>query len=86
MDRLLIPRRIIALLIAGAIVFPIAICLIIAVSSLLVTMSDQLGGRVLLWIALGCGIVWILDLILLILSISINLLTQSNNNKAEADD
>jgi hypothetical protein len=74
-----IPRQIIASIIAGAIILPIAICLILGVSSLLSAMGDTSGGGVLRWVGLSCGMLWVLNLILLVLAISINSLSESNN-------
>ncbi len=82
MARLPIPQRFIALAIAGAIILPIAICLILAVSSLLSAMGDTLGGGAMRWIALGFGIIWALDLILLVLALSINALGDSNDSNS----
>jgi hypothetical protein len=83
MDRPPIPRHTIALVISGAIILPIAICLILAVASLLSTMGDSVGGGVLRWIALGCGIIWAINLILLVLALSINTLTNPNDSNSE---
>jgi hypothetical protein len=83
MDRPPIFRHIIALAIAGAIILPIAICLILAVASLLSAMGDMTGGGVLRWIALACGIVWILDLILLVLALAVNALVERDNSDSD---
>jgi len=83
MDRPPIARHTIALAIAGAIILPIAICLILAVASLLSAMGDSTGGGVLRWVGLGCGIVWILDLILLVLALGINALSGPDENGHE---
>jgi hypothetical protein len=83
MDRLPIFRHIIALAIAGAIILPIAICLIIAVASLLSAMGDITGGGVLRWVALACGIVWVLDLILLVIALGVNALTGLDNSDSD---
>ena len=83
MDRPPVPRHIIARAIAGAIIVPIAICLILAVASLLSAMGDTSGGGVLRWIALGCGIVWLLDLILLILALGVNALSEPDKDGHE---
>jgi hypothetical protein len=80
MDRSPIFRHIIALGIAGAIILPIAICLILAVASLLSAMGDMVGGGVLRWVALACGIVWVLDLILLVLALAVNALRESEDS------
>jgi hypothetical protein len=83
MDRPPIPRHTIALAIAGAIILPIAICLILAVASLLSAMGDAVGGGVLRWVALGCGIIWAINLILLVLALSVNALSNPNDSNSE---
>ena len=80
MDRPPIHRHIIALIIAGAIILPIAICLILGVAALLSAMGDTVGGGALRWVGLGCGIVWALDLILLVLVLSINSLSEPDDS------
>ncbi len=84
MDRPPIPRHTIALAIAGAIILPIAICLILAVASLLSAMGDAVGGGAMRWVALGCGIIWALDLILLVLALGVNALNAPDD--ADSDE
>jgi hypothetical protein len=80
-----IPRQTIALVMAGAIILPIAICLIMGAASLLAAMGDTIGGGVMRWIAFGCGIVWALDLILLVLVLSIKSLSESDDTNADEE-
>ena len=70
MDRPPIPRHSIALAIGGSNDLPIGICLILAVASLLSAMGDAVGGGAMRWVALGCGIIWCVDLILLVLALA----------------
>ena len=84
MDRPPIPRHSIALAIAGAIILPIAICLILAVASLLSTMGDSVGGGAMRWVALGCGIIWALVLILLVLALGVNAVSAADD--ADSDE
>lgn len=83
MNRPPIPRHFIALAIAGAIILPIAICLILAVASLLTAMGDTTGGGAMKWIGLSCGIVWALDLILLVLALGVNALGKSDDSDSD---
>ena len=53
-------------LIIVLLVLPIAISVLIAVSALLVAMGDSVGGVVLKYIALACGIVWVVGLVCLV--------------------
>jgi len=66
MSRDLVPRWVILLLVVLALVLPIAICVVWAVSALLTEMHDAEGGVVLKYIALGGGILWVVDLICLV--------------------
>jgi hypothetical protein len=83
MNRPPIFRHIIGLGIAGAIILPIAICLILAVAALLSAMGDVEGGGVMRWVSLACGIAWVLDLILLVLALGINALTERDNSDSD---
>jgi hypothetical protein len=83
MDRPPIPRHTIALAIAGALILPIAICLILAVSSLLSAMGDAVGGGAMRWVSLGFGIIWVLDLILLVLALAVNTLSAPDDSDSD---
>jgi hypothetical protein len=74
MAQKLVPRWAILLLIAGLLIFPIAICVILGVASLLVAMGDSSGGTALKYIAWGCGILWVIDLVCLVLAQGLNTL------------
>jgi len=67
MSRKLVPPAVTLLLVVGLVVLPIAAGVILAVASLLAAMGDAIGGVVLRYIALGCGIVWVVDLASLVL-------------------
>ena len=68
----LIPHRFVFVLIATAILLPITICVVFGVAALLDAMGDSMGGVVLYRIALGCGILWGIDLICLVLAQAIS--------------
>jgi hypothetical protein len=53
-------------LIVVLLVLPITISVLVAASTLLVAMGDTVGGVVLRYIALGCGIVWVVGLVCLV--------------------
>ena len=74
-----IPQRVLFHLIAIALVLPIGACLILALARLLAALDDPPGAAVLDRIVLGCGILWALDLICLILVQGINSLADSND-------
>jgi hypothetical protein len=54
-------------LIAALLVLPIAICVLIAISALLCAMGDAIGGMAIKYVALGCGILWIVGFICVVL-------------------
>ena len=85
MRKPLIPQHTIALAISGAIILPIAICLVLGAASLLSAMGDASGGGVMRWIALGGGIVWTLDLILLVIAIGMNSLSEADGEPDEEE-
>jgi len=72
MTRKPIPRPIMLLLIALSAVTPIAVCVVMAVSTLLGAMQDATGARVLTYIAWAFGILWLIDLICLVLAAGLN--------------
>ena len=51
---------------------PIAISVVMALSALLVASDDVAGGKVLTYIALTCGVVWIVDLVCLVVVLALN--------------
>jgi hypothetical protein len=71
MHRPLIPHRVVLTLIATSLLLPITICVIFGVAALLQAMGDSLGGGVLYRVALGCGILWSINLIALVLVLAI---------------
>jgi hypothetical protein len=74
MHRPIIPQPVVLGLITTAILLPIIICVVIGVAALLGAMGDSLGGAVLYRIALGCGVLWVVDLICLLVVVAIEAL------------
>ncbi len=74
MHRPLVPHGIVLSLVVAATLLPIIICVIFGTAALLTAMGDTSGGDVLHRIALGCGIVWVIDLIGLVLSVAVGTL------------
>ncbi len=80
----LIPHRFLAAAIVAAILLPIAICVIFGVAALLTQMGDLAGGAVLHRIALGGGILWVIDLIGLVLLLAVGSLgVPDDSNRPE---
>ncbi len=74
MHQPLISHRIVLTLIATTLLLPITICVVFGVAALLEAMGDSAGGAVLHRIALGCGILWVIDVICLVLVLAIGTL------------
>ena len=68
MGRSPVPARVIRLLVAAAVVLPIAICVVLGVGSLLGAMDDAVGAGVMRYIAWGAGCLWTVDLICLVVA------------------
>jgi hypothetical protein len=67
MDRKPCACRAILPFVAALLVLPIAISVLVGVSALLVAMGDATGGVVVKYVALACGIAWVIGLIALVL-------------------
>jgi len=78
MGQKLVSRKIITLLVAGILVLPVVIAVIWGMSSLLGAMNDETGEAVLRGVGLGFGILWIVNLILLLLAQAVNSLSDSD--------
>ena len=74
MHQPLIPSRIILVLVAASLLLPVTICVVFGVASLLGAMGDAAGGCVLQRIVLGCGILWVINLITLVVLLAIGTL------------
>ncbi len=70
----LIPHRVVLGLIVTAVLLPITTCVVFGVASLLGAMGDAAGASVLQRIALGCGILWAIELISLVLVLAVGTL------------
>lgn len=79
-------RHSIALLLAGGILFPIAICVLFGVGAMLTAMGDASGGVVLNRISLAFAILWVLDLIALVLFLGLNFLFNSRKDSEPPDE
>jgi hypothetical protein len=76
MHQRLIPQGVLLLLVAVAIVLAIGFGLLMALGRILAAMGDAGGGVVVDYIALGCGALFVLDLILLVLVLGVRSLTE----------
>ncbi len=67
-----VPPRAIVFLLAGALIGVITVAVVLALAATLGAMGDEAGSSVLHWIALGCGVVLVVDLVCLVLAVSVN--------------
>ena len=79
MSRKPVPRRVLSLLVALAIVLTISLSVILGLASVIGKMGDVGGQYVLQWIALGIGVLWAIDAICLILALGVNAMTDAEN-------
>ena len=81
MGQMPVPRWVSRVLVAGALVLPITICVIWAVSLLLGEMDDPVGERVLKYVALAAGILLTVNLICLVLIQGLNSLDETDESE-----
>ncbi|HEX7449679.1 MAG TPA: hypothetical protein VF306_19125 [Pirellulales bacterium] len=74
------------LVIAGVLLLPIAILLVLGTASLLAAMQDAAGAVVLQRVGLALGLVWLLGLIALIVLLGVNALATDNERQGRGDD
>ena len=79
MRRQLIPRAVLLVLISVALITPIGICVVLASGRLLGAMGDATAGRVLDWIALAFGGIWLVDLTCLVLVQAVNSISETDD-------
>jgi hypothetical protein len=72
MPKRLIPQRVFLLLLAAAIALLIASSVSVGLGELLRKLGDETGGKVLKYIALGCGVLLVIDLVCLVLAQAVN--------------
>jgi hypothetical protein len=73
-----IPKPVLARLLVGLLLLPIAIVLTVALAALLSAMQDAAGASFLNRAALGMGIVWVLGLVALLLALAANTLADGS--------
>lgn len=82
----LISKRVLALAIAGLLLLPIAIVLVLGTASLLGAMQDAAGAMVLQRIGLALGLLWLLGLIGLLLALGVNAIDARDDRARREDD
>lgn len=68
----LFSKRAVARMLAGALLLPIVIVVLVATGALLGALGDAAGERWLSRLALAAGIGWVLDLVLLVVALGLN--------------
>lgn len=82
----MISKQTLLLVIAGVLLLPIAILLVLGTASLLAAMQDAAGAVVLQRVGLALGLVWLLGLIALIVLLGVNALATDNERQGRGDD
>lgn len=80
----MITRRALSLLVSVGCLLPIALVIVLGVARLLSAMQDANGAAVLDRIALGLGILWALDLVVLLLALGIRALENSAGEREDS--
>lgn len=79
----LIPKKTLALTVAGLVLLPIAVLLVLGTASLLAAMQDAAGAVVLQRLGLALGLVWLFGLIALILMLGVNALAADHDDSSD---
>ena len=72
-------RYVLVALLTIALLLPIAICVMVAMAALLGSMGDAAGSAVLRYVALGFGILWVINLIVLVIANAVRLLPNDDD-------
>ena len=85
MPRNPVPRRALLLLVVTALVLPIVVLVVGALSVLMGAMGDEAGSAVLLRIIQAGAILWVLDLIFLLLAQGLGALSAEGRGDSEEE-
>jgi hypothetical protein len=80
----MIPQRLLFLLIGITVVLILAVGAVLAFGAILAAMEDEIGSRVLRWIAAGLGILLAVDLMCLVLALAVHAVERSDEPPDEA--
>jgi len=78
MSSRMIPQRLLFLLIGISVILVLTEGAVLAFGAILVAMGDEIGGRVLRWIAAGVGIALAVDMTCLVLALAIHAVEESD--------
>jgi len=79
MSRKPVPRRVLPVLVGAALVLTIALAVLLVTGHVLGKMGDAAGREVFDAIALGVGVLWVVDVVCLVLALGANALAESEN-------
>jgi hypothetical protein len=74
-----VTSKVLLVLIVAGLVLPMTICIVLGLASLLDAMQDLVGGKVLRYVALAGGLVWIVVLVSLVIVQAIHALGRSDD-------
>ncbi|MBN1590118.1 MAG: hypothetical protein JW888_11430 [Pirellulales bacterium] len=77
MSRKPIARRVLAVLVGAAAVLTIALAVLLVAGHVVGKMGDAVGQKVFEAVALGVGVLWVVDVVCLVLSLGVNALADS---------
>ena len=81
MDHKPVKRRHVLLLIVGVLLLPIVAWAIVAVAAILGAMGDSVGAVMLNRMAWGCGALWVVDLVCLVIVQGLNALADNDQRQ-----
>ena len=81
-----IPRPILAGMLLAAIALPITVLVLIGAGSLLGAMQDVGAATAVGRVATGCGIAWVVDLVVLLVALGVNAAAESPRNERSRSD
>lgn len=79
----LVPQRVLFLLIAAAVLLLIGGFVMLGLAALLAALGDEAGSVALEYIALGCGVLLVIDLVCLVLAQAVNSLDVTDDSPDE---
>lgn len=82
----LISRRTLLVLVATTLLLVATSAVVLALAAALLEMGDSTPGHVLCWIALGLGVLLVVDVFFLILALAINSLAESEEQRPAASE
>ena len=72
-----ISRRFLTPMVAIALVLTVALAVVVVAARVVTALGDASGGRMLDWVALVLGVIWVIDAVCLVLALGVNALEPS---------